>query len=54
MNIFWFLVYIAGAFAWFTFAAGYSVPSPWMVTFAFVALGLQSIIWAMKELLKTD
>lgn len=54
MKLVWFLLHIMGALCWFMLAAGLGAASPWVATVAFVLLGFQAIIWAMKELVKAE
>jgi hypothetical protein len=43
------VVSLGAAFAWFSWAFGWVSYSPWVVTMAFIFLGIDCLIGAMKK-----
>lgn len=50
MKMIWFLISMFASFGWFSFAVGILVPSSWVTTVAFVLLGINCMLTAMKKL----
>lgn len=50
MKVFWFVMYLVGAFMWFAWAFDLMHYDPWMITLGFCICGFNSIIWALGEI----
>lgn len=50
--MFWFFLRIVSAFFWFCWAFGLLSYEPWLVTAAFIFLGIGCVLQAMKDLIE--